>query len=61
MICNSEEEPTIRPFRFLNFWSKHQQFKKIVADNWSVDFIGTPFYRVSSENEKREEGVSSVE
>ncbi|WMV41297.1 hypothetical protein MTR67_034682 [Solanum verrucosum] len=43
MICNSEEEPAIRPFRFLNFWSKHKQFKKIVVDNWRVDFTGTSF------------------
>ncbi|KAH0760910.1 hypothetical protein KY290_016983 [Solanum tuberosum] len=33
MSCNTEEVPITKPFKFLNFWSKHQQFKKIVEDS----------------------------
>jgi len=25
LICNSEEEPIVKTFRFLNFWTKHDQ------------------------------------
>ncbi|KAG5570643.1 hypothetical protein H5410_060409 [Solanum commersonii] len=28
MACILEEDPTINPFRFLNFWAKHPQFKE---------------------------------
>ncbi|XP_049396567.1 uncharacterized protein LOC125860610 [Solanum stenotomum] len=40
MSCNIDEVPINKPFRFMNFWSKHQQFKKIVEDSWKIDFAG---------------------
>ncbi|KAK4710274.1 hypothetical protein R3W88_004787 [Solanum pinnatisectum] len=43
VTCNTEEEPMVRPFKFLNFWTKHPQFKKLIEDNWKVDFAGSPF------------------
>ncbi|KAH0757746.1 hypothetical protein KY290_021239 [Solanum tuberosum] len=43
LSCNSYEVPIIKPFRFMNFWSRHQQFKKIVEDSWKIDFVGNPF------------------
>ncbi|XP_015161041.1 uncharacterized protein [Solanum tuberosum] len=43
LSCNSDEVPIIKPFRFMNFWSRHQQFKKIVEDSWKIDFVGNPF------------------
>ncbi|KAH0679394.1 hypothetical protein KY284_020479 [Solanum tuberosum] len=33
MIYNTQEEPSIKPLRFLNFLSKHHQFKKIVEES----------------------------
>ncbi|KAH0656867.1 hypothetical protein KY290_032529 [Solanum tuberosum] len=33
MTSSSREEMFIKPFRFLNFWSKHKHFKQVVADN----------------------------
>ncbi|KAK4726324.1 hypothetical protein R3W88_031241 [Solanum pinnatisectum] len=38
-------KPIIKPFRFLNFWTKHHQFKKIISQNWNVDFVGSPFVK----------------
>ncbi|KAG5632276.1 hypothetical protein H5410_003993 [Solanum commersonii] len=35
MTCDSVEGPTLKLFWFLNFWSRHKYFKKIVEDNWS--------------------------
>ncbi|XP_075087665.1 uncharacterized protein LOC142169668 [Nicotiana tabacum] len=32
-----------RPFRFLNFWTKHETFMEVVKQNWHADFIGDPF------------------
>ncbi|KAH0761343.1 hypothetical protein KY290_017416 [Solanum tuberosum] len=43
VVCNSEEEINIKPFKFLNFWSKHPNFTKVVEDNWKIDFMGSPF------------------
>lgn len=30
MICNTVEQPIIKPFRFLYFWSRHKEFKEVV-------------------------------
>jgi len=31
------------PFKFLNFWTKHVDFKKIVEKNWRNQVEGSPF------------------
>ncbi|KAH0661803.1 hypothetical protein KY284_026734 [Solanum tuberosum] len=36
---NNDEVPIIKPFKFMNVWSKHQQFIKIVEDSWKIDFV----------------------
>ncbi|XP_049368194.1 uncharacterized protein LOC125833087 [Solanum verrucosum] len=41
--CNSDQEPVSRPFKFLNFWTKHVNFKKIVEENWRNQVEGSPF------------------
>ncbi|XP_070048168.1 uncharacterized protein [Nicotiana tomentosiformis] len=33
----------VKPFRFLNFWTKHATFMDVVRQNWEADFIGDPF------------------
>ncbi|KAH0714812.1 hypothetical protein KY284_007717 [Solanum tuberosum] len=33
LICRSNEEPAVQPFKFLNFWSKHPDLKKIIEEN----------------------------
>lgn len=43
VICNTEKEHAIKPFRFLNFWTKHPQFNEIIQQNWMIDFVGCPF------------------
>lgn len=43
LICNTDEPVNIKPFKFLNFWTKHMQFLEIVKDNGKVDFVGSPF------------------
>lgn len=30
--CTIEEEVLMKPFKFLNFWVKHPQFKEIVKE-----------------------------
>lgn len=32
-----------KPFRFLNFWTKHQSFKEEVKKIWEVSVKGSPF------------------
>jgi len=50
--CNTDSEPVIKPFKFLNFWTKHKEFKKIVEDNWKIDFVGSPFTEVHAKMKK---------
>ncbi|XP_049366615.1 uncharacterized protein LOC125831476 [Solanum verrucosum] len=50
--CNTESEPLIKPFKFLNFWTKHKDFKKIVEDNWKIDFVGSQFTEVQTKMKK---------
>ncbi|KAH0650293.1 hypothetical protein KY284_030205 [Solanum tuberosum] len=50
--CSSNEEPTVRPFRFLNFWTKHPNFKKIIEENWKLDFVGCPFFEYQARIKK---------
>ncbi|KAG5586862.1 hypothetical protein H5410_047296 [Solanum commersonii] len=39
---SSEVQHLIRQ-GFMNFWSKHKQFMKIVEDSWKIDFVGNSF------------------
>ncbi|XP_049390321.1 uncharacterized protein LOC125854782 [Solanum stenotomum] len=50
--CNTNSEPMIKPFKFLNFWTKHKDFKKIVEDNWKIDFVGSSFTEVQTKMKK---------
>ncbi|KAG5631997.1 hypothetical protein H5410_003714 [Solanum commersonii] len=33
----------IKPFRFLNFWTKHETFKALIQENWNAEYCGNPF------------------
>jgi len=33
----------MKPLKFLNFWTKHQQFKGLIEENWKVEFLGYLF------------------
>ncbi|KAG5631163.1 hypothetical protein H5410_002880 [Solanum commersonii] len=37
------EEPVVKPFKFLEFWTKHPDFEKVIEENWKIDFVGNPF------------------
>ncbi|XP_070042662.1 uncharacterized protein [Nicotiana tomentosiformis] len=32
-----------KSFKFLNFWTKHDSFLKVVKENWHFDCMGNPF------------------
>ncbi|KAH0770267.1 hypothetical protein KY290_014248 [Solanum tuberosum] len=59
LSCNSVEVPIIKPFRFMNFWSRHQQFKKIVEDSWKIDFVGNPFFEFHSKLKNVKKALSA--
>ncbi|KAH0768990.1 hypothetical protein KY290_012971 [Solanum tuberosum] len=52
VICNYEEEPTTRRFKFLNFWTKHHNFKQLIEENWKIDFVGRSFLVFQSKIKK---------
>ncbi|KAH0695122.1 hypothetical protein KY290_021422 [Solanum tuberosum] len=43
VVYNTIEQPIIKPFRFLNFWTKHKGFKEVVQQHWKSDRHGSPF------------------
>ncbi|XP_055804681.1 uncharacterized protein LOC129873581 [Solanum dulcamara] len=46
--CSQTHEEIIRPFRFLNFWTKHAGFLDMVRTHWHTDFT------VASETKENE-------
>ncbi|XP_075098809.1 uncharacterized protein LOC142175728 [Nicotiana tabacum] len=44
MTCRVQTTNFVKPFRFLNFWTKHATFMDVVRQNWEADFIGDPFF-----------------
>nr|XP_016491561.1 PREDICTED: uncharacterized protein LOC107811191 [Nicotiana tabacum] len=43
ITCGVQTTNFVKPFRFLNFWTKHATFMNVVRQNWEADFIGDPF------------------
>nr|XP_009600457.1 uncharacterized protein LOC104095914 [Nicotiana tomentosiformis] len=43
MTCGEQTTNFVKPFRFLNLWTKHATFMDVVRQNWNADFIGDPF------------------
>ncbi|XP_070032252.1 uncharacterized protein [Nicotiana tomentosiformis] len=43
MTCGEQTTNFVKPFKFLNFWTKHATFNEMVRQNWNADFIGDPF------------------
>ncbi|KAH0720014.1 hypothetical protein KY284_005044 [Solanum tuberosum] len=49
VIGNSLQETVTKPFKFLNFWTKYSEFKKVVEDSWNGEEInGNPFTVIHS-------------
>ncbi|XP_075076724.1 uncharacterized protein LOC107810356 [Nicotiana tabacum] len=46
LLMTYREQTTnfVKPFRFLNFWTKHATFMDVVRQNWEVDFIRDPIF-----------------
>ncbi|RAL46290.1 hypothetical protein DM860_016723 [Cuscuta australis] len=42
--CKSHECPPARPFTFLNVWTEHEDFQRVVADSWREDIAGSPMF-----------------
>ncbi|XP_070054785.1 uncharacterized protein [Nicotiana tomentosiformis] len=43
LSCGERATQFVKPFKFLNFWTKHETFKEAVRQNWVADFIEHPF------------------
>ncbi|XP_070041267.1 uncharacterized protein [Nicotiana tomentosiformis] len=43
ITCRVQATNFVKPFRFLNFRTKHATFMDVVRLNWEVDFIGDSF------------------
>ncbi|KAG5595719.1 hypothetical protein H5410_036951 [Solanum commersonii] len=43
VTCSITQEQVLKPFRFLNFWTKHKKFQQIVEEVWKEVAAGSPF------------------
>jgi len=43
VICNALQEQVVKPFRFLNFWTKHKDFHNVMNECWNEEVLGVPF------------------
>ncbi|XP_075088447.1 uncharacterized protein LOC142170438 [Nicotiana tabacum] len=57
--CDIETPPIKKPFRFLNFWVKHETFKSVVKANWQADFSADPFILFNHKLKKLKKALSS--
>lgn len=58
---NTKCEPVIKSFNFLNFWTKHKDFKKIEEDNWKIEFVESSFIEVQIKMKKSKSCFGIVE
>ncbi|XP_070031995.1 uncharacterized protein [Nicotiana tomentosiformis] len=59
MTCGEHTTNFVKPFRFLNLWTKHATFMDVVTQNWNVDFIGDPFLIFKHKLKKVKAALSS--
>ncbi|XP_060200399.1 uncharacterized protein LOC132628652 [Lycium barbarum] len=52
VMCDTQEEVVVKPFKFLNFWSQHPKFLELVQDNWCLDFAANPFSEFQAKMKK---------
>ncbi|XP_019234735.1 PREDICTED: uncharacterized protein LOC109215174 [Nicotiana attenuata] len=57
--CRNNMVPVKKPFRFLNFWTKHPTFKSVVKENWSADFAADPFIMFNLKLKKVKKALST--
>lgn len=57
--CDNRDNRFIKPFRFLNFWTKHRGFKEIVRLNWDDEFSANPFLHFKRKIKKVKQSLSS--
>ncbi|XP_075097936.1 uncharacterized protein LOC142175253 [Nicotiana tabacum] len=43
MSCSDQALKFVKPFKFLNFWTKHESFMEVIRQNWIADFTRDPF------------------
>ncbi|XP_070010136.1 uncharacterized protein [Nicotiana sylvestris] len=58
MTCGEQTTNVVKPFRFLNFWTKHATFMDVVRQNWEADFIGDPFFMFKQKLKRVKEALS---
>ncbi|XP_019240114.1 PREDICTED: uncharacterized protein LOC109220105 [Nicotiana attenuata] len=59
--CDIEAAPIRKPFRFLNFWTKHDTFKDVKAlSSWSRATYGDIFQKIASLEEMNRERLHKV-
>ncbi|KAG5609469.1 hypothetical protein H5410_020750, partial [Solanum commersonii] len=55
---NAQNSHIAKPFKLINFWTKHSEFHKLVEESWQNECIGTPIKVLQT---KLKRGVSGME
>lgn len=43
--CSHNNSMIRKPFKFQNFWVKHEEFMEVVEKHWVTDFVRNPFHK----------------
>ncbi|XP_075091528.1 uncharacterized protein LOC142171734 [Nicotiana tabacum] len=56
ITCGEHTTNIVKPFKILNFWTKHATFKDLVKQNCEADFIGDHFLMFKHKLKKCQRG-----
>ncbi|XP_060211814.1 uncharacterized protein LOC132639380 [Lycium barbarum] len=60
VVWDSQEEPVIKFFKFLNIWTKHPKFLEVVQGNWCLDFAANPFIEFQGKMKKVKQALEQA-
>ncbi|XP_060202641.1 uncharacterized protein LOC132631059 [Lycium barbarum] len=58
VVCDSQTEVVVKPFKFLNFWNPHPKFMEVVENNWWLDFAANPFNELQAKMKKVKQALA---
>lgn len=58
VLCRSLQVPIVKPFGFLNFWTKHHSYKGVVEKLWEYEIEGSPFFVFNEKLKKLKKALS---
>lgn len=61
LVCDPQIEPSIKPFKFLNFSTKYQNFKELIKEQWKLDYVANPLTEFHAKMKKVKVNLKEME